>query len=59
MRDPSGAITIVTAGASFDLRETVARYEEMTGLSGSKREIWRQEWALPTGSSVFVHGYLH
>ncbi|WP_299757692.1 hypothetical protein [uncultured Chloroflexus sp.] len=58
-RDPSGAITIVTAGASFDLRETVARYEEMTGLSGSKREIWRPEWALPTGSSVFVHGYLH
>lgn len=58
VRDPSGAITIMTAGASFDLPETVARYEEMTGLGGSEREIWRQEWALPTGSPVFVHGYL-
>lgn len=58
VRDSSGAITIVTAGASFDLRETVARYEEMTGLGGSEREIWRQEWALPVGSPVFVHGYL-
>lgn len=56
MRDPSGAITIVTAGTNFDLRETVARYEEKTGLGGSEREIWRQEWALPTGSSVFILG---
>ncbi|MCX7859593.1 MAG: E3 ubiquitin ligase family protein, partial [Chloroflexus sp.] len=58
VRDPSGVITIVTANASFDLPETVARYEEITGLGASEREIWRQEWALPIGSPVFVHGYL-
>ncbi|MDW8403277.1 hypothetical protein [Chloroflexus sp.] len=43
VRDPSGAITIVTANASFDLPETIARYEEITGLGASEREIWRQE----------------
>lgn len=58
VRDATGRIAVDPAGAAIDLVETVARYESYTGMLGSEREIWREEYALPEGYRVFVLGYL-
>lgn len=58
VRDASGVIAVDTRGAAIDLKETLARYEEYTGMGGSEREIWREERALPVGHQVHVLGYL-
>lgn len=56
--DATGRIAVETAGATLDMLETVARYEEYTGLGGREREIWREERAIPLGRTVYVLGYL-
>jgi hypothetical protein len=58
VRDTTGRIAVETAGATLDMLETVARYEEYTGLGGREREIWREERALPLDRPVYVLGYL-
>lgn len=58
VHDASGRIAVDTAGAQFDLLETVMRYEEFVGLRGSEREIWREERALLLGHRVYVLGYI-
>lgn len=58
VHDATGRVAVDPAGAQIDLVETVARYEEYTGLGGREREIWREERALPLGNRVFVLGYL-
>ncbi|GAB4438974.1 MAG: hypothetical protein OHK0015_33270 [Chloroflexi bacterium OHK40] len=58
LRDDTGRIAVDTAGATFDLRESVARYEAYTGIWGSEREIWREERVLPLGERAYVLGYL-
>ncbi|PDW04781.1 GIDE domain-containing protein [Candidatus Viridilinea mediisalina] len=58
VRDASGRIAIDPKGATFDLIEKVARYEAYTGLAGSERQIWREEYVLPLGNRVYVLGYL-
>lgn len=58
VRDGSGRIAIDPKGATFDLIETVARYEAYSGLAGSERQIWREEYVLPLGNRVYVLGYL-
>jgi hypothetical protein len=58
VRDASGVVAVDTSGAALDLKETLARYEEYTGMGGSEREIWREERALPVGHQVYVLGYL-
>src|SRR5690606_13791326 len=58
VRDATGTVAVETAGATIELIETMARYEEYTGMGGSEREIWREERALPVGHQVYVLGYL-
>ncbi len=58
VHDATGRIAVDPAGARIDMLETVARYEEYSGLGGAEREIWREERALPLGNRVFVLGYL-
>ncbi|RRR74318.1 MAG: hypothetical protein EI684_07365 [Candidatus Viridilinea halotolerans] len=58
VRDASGRIAIDPKGATFDMIETVARYESFTGLAGSQRKVWREEYVLPVGNRVYVLGYL-
>jgi hypothetical protein len=58
LRDATGRIAVETAGATLDMQETVARYEEYTGHGGREREIWREERALLLGSQAYVLGYL-
>jgi hypothetical protein len=58
VRDATGRIAVETAGAAIDMLETVARYEEYTGVGGREREIWREERALPIDGHVYVLGYL-
>jgi hypothetical protein len=58
VHDATGRIAVDPAGARIDMVETVARYEEYSGLGGAEREIWREERALPLGNRVFVLGYL-
>jgi hypothetical protein len=58
VRDATGLVTVDPAGARIEMVETVARYELFTGLGGSKREVWREEHALPLGNRVYVLGYL-
>lgn len=58
VRDATGLVAIDPAGARIEMVETVARYEQYSGLGGNEREIWRQEHALPLGNRVYVLGYL-
>jgi hypothetical protein len=56
--DSTGRTAIDLTHARLELVELIARYEEYSGLQGSSREIWREEWALPIGRQVYVLGYL-
>lgn len=58
LRDATGRIAVDPAGAQIELVETVARYEQYSGLGGNERAIWRTERALPLGNRVYVLGYL-
>lgn len=58
LRDATGRIAVDPAAAQLELVETVARYEQYSGLGGSERAIWRTERALPLGNRVYVLGYL-